>query len=44
MYTTYPGNYSLEYYKSITELTVKIKALIRLFKLKRTVKNRYAVI
>ena len=43
MYTTYPGNYSLEYYKSLTELSFKIKALIRLIKIKRTMKGRYAL-
>ncbi|MCW3081977.1 MAG: hypothetical protein JWR87_3407 [Segetibacter sp.] len=39
MYTTYAGNYSLEYYNSLTELSFKVKALIRLFKIKRTVKT-----
>lgn len=43
MYTTYPGNYSLEYYKSLTELSIKIKALIRLSKIKRTAKTKYAL-
>jgi hypothetical protein len=43
MYTTYPGNYSLEYYNSLTNLSFKVKALIRLFKMKRIVKNKYAL-
>jgi hypothetical protein len=42
MYITYPGNYSLEYYTALTELKFKVKALVRLIKIKRTVKTRYA--
>jgi len=44
MYTTYPGNYSLEYYNSAIELIIKAKALIRLFKIKRTIKSKYAMV
>jgi hypothetical protein len=40
MYTTYAGNYSLEYYNSAVELQSKIKALLRLFRLKRLGRNR----
>jgi hypothetical protein len=43
MYTTYPGKYSLEYYNSLTALSFKIKAVIRLFKIKRTAKSKYAL-
>jgi hypothetical protein len=43
MYTTYPGNYSLEYYNSLAQLSFRVKALIRLFKMKRTVKSKFAL-
>lgn len=43
MYTTYAGNYSLEYYNSVTELSFKMAALIRLFKIKRIIKSKYSM-
>ncbi len=34
------SNYSLNYYNSVIELQAKFKALSRLFKIRKTAKNR----
>ena len=44
MYTSYAGNYSLGYYDDILELYSKFKAFTRLLKMRRNLKNKYAVV
>jgi hypothetical protein len=40
MYSIHSGSYNAEYYNSLAEFPLRIKALIRLFKLKHSFKTR----